>query len=111
MVTIPNFDAGTTYYLVVIAYNADGLQSDPSGELSVAIPGRVFLSPGLNPGDPVRVTFPVGPGHWYELQATADLANWQTIYQTGMEDGFYSEEYDDPLSDGDTQRFYRLILH
>ncbi len=110
-VTLSNFDMGDTYYITVIAYDSAGLQSPPSGELVVAIPGRVFISPGVNPGDPVRVTFPVGPGHWYELQVTSDLANWQTIYQTGMEDGFFTEEYDDPLSVAYPQRYYRLILH
>jgi hypothetical protein len=43
-VTIPSLTLGTNYYFVVTSYNADGVESTPSPEVSVALPPSLFLN-------------------------------------------------------------------
>ncbi len=42
--TVPGLDAGLTYYFVVTAYNAAGLESDPSNEVSYTVPDETSPS-------------------------------------------------------------------
>jgi hypothetical protein len=109
--TLSGLEDGLTYYIVVVAYDAESDQSAPSGEISVTVPGQLYIAPGANPGDPVRLIFPTAPYHWYELQAATTLGSWQTIWQTPVEQDFETVEYDDPSNTYMPMRFYRLILH
>src|ERR1044071_1305391 len=43
--TVPNLTADQTYYFVAVAYDANGLASDPSNEVSAAIPAESQSSP------------------------------------------------------------------
>lgn len=112
--TITNLAEGMTYYFVVVAYSAQALQSAPSGEVSVTMPGQLYISQDGNPGDPVQIIFPTAPGHWYELQASSASgpgASWTTIWQTPVATDFLLQEYDDPVDPSVPSRFYRLVLH
>lgn len=108
---IPGLTEGVTYYFVVTAYDQQGNESDPSNEVVYVVPGVLFLTPGTNPGDPMRIIFPVAFPHWYELQATGDLQSWTTIWQT--DPVFYNGwlEFVDFEAPFYALRFYRLAMH
>jgi hypothetical protein len=108
-VTIGGLIEGQTYYFAVTAYDAYGDESDYSDETVYIVPGYLLMTPGANPGDPLRIQFPVAPGHWYELQMSGDLQSWLTIWEiTGVTNDWV--EFDAPVL-GSGSQFYRLILH
>jgi hypothetical protein len=110
-ISVPGLTEGLTYYFVVTAYDAQGEESDPSNEVAYVVPGVLVLTPATNPGDPMRITFPVASSHWYELQATGDLQSWTTIWQTDPIFGNGWLEYDDFAASLYPARFYRLTIH
>jgi hypothetical protein len=65
---IPNLLRGLTYYFAVTAYNTDGLESDPSAEVSYALPAIGTLTSSANPALPGQtvifsfVVVPAPPG-------------------------------------------------
>ena len=100
---------GKTYYFTVTAYDAFGGESDYSEETVYVVPGYLTLSLGTNPGDPFQLRFPVAPSHWYELQVSQDLQNWNTIWQVvGISNTWV--EFDVPAT-GLTAQFFRVVLH
>jgi hypothetical protein len=112
MTTLPDLSPWVTYYFAVTAYNSAGVESAPSGEISLTMPATLQLAGGPNPGDPVTLTFPAAAGHWYEIQASTDLITWSMICQTEVQDlaGVYS--FQDVDGAGlYQQRFYRVALH
>ncbi len=110
-VTLTNLQAGLTYYFAVTAYDAQLVESVPSGEITYLVPGILLLSAGANPGDPMIIKFPVALSHWYELQAAVDLRAWATIWQ--MTNVITNDwvQYTDSQASLFPSRFYRLILH
>lgn len=102
---------GVTYFFVFTAYDAMGDESAPSSEIAYIVPGVLLLIPATIPGDPMRIAFPVAFPHWYELQATTDLQNWTTIWQTDpvFFNGWF--EYLDFEATFYPMRFYRLVNH
>lgn len=107
--TVSGLVEGNTYYFAVTAYDAFGDESDFSGETVYVVPGYITLTPGMNPGDPLRVQFPVATGHWYELQMSSDLQNWSTIWEvTGVANQWM--EVDEPSTDPGPE-FFRVVLH
>jgi hypothetical protein len=110
-ISVSGLTEGVTYFFVVTAYDATGDESDPSNEIAYIVPGVLFLIPGANRGDPMRINFPVAFPHWYELQATTDLQSWTTIWQT--DPVFYNGwfEYVDFEAPFNSMRFYRLAIH
>ncbi len=106
--TISGLKEGQTNFFVVTAYDAAGLESDPSNELAFVVPGLVCLSRGARPGDPVLVKFPVAPGHRYLLQISKDLRSWFTIWQTNaLSNGWVS--FSDPAVAYRPKCFYRTV--
>jgi hypothetical protein len=85
---VPDLLEGVTYYFVVTAHTEEGLESDPSNELSYTVPdGNInYLPPSLNPlsdiafdeGSPEQqvVLFGLSPGLTStNLQVTAKSSN------------------------------------
>lgn len=100
---------GQNYFFAVTAYDDIGDESDYSDESVYVVPGFLTLTPGANPGDPLRLQFPVASGRWYELQTSNDLRSWSTIWQvTGVQNNWV--EFDAPTTTGKSQ-FFRLVLH
>jgi hypothetical protein len=100
---------GKTYYFAVTAYDGFGGESDYSGETVYIVPGFLTLTPGATPGDPLHISFPVAPAHWYELQVSGDLQNWSTVWQVvGVSNTWV--QYDAPIADS-TPQFFRVVLH
>jgi len=81
--TISGLVEGVTYYFVVTAYNAAGLESVPSNEVSYIVPPGLVLA--IKPiqllGFPnaalITATGPV-PQKW-ALEVSADLKSWRTL--------------------------------
>jgi hypothetical protein len=100
---------GRTYYFAFTAYNAQGLESDPSNEVSYIAPGILLLTAGEKAGDPMNLKFPVAPMHWYEVQATPDFQSWSTVWQTAPATSNDWVHFSEPRTN--SARFYRLVLH
>ncbi|EEF62400.1 fibronectin type III domain-containing protein [Pedosphaera parvula] len=107
--TVSGLKEGLTYYFVVIAYNASGVESVPSNELAFLVPGALVLTSGVNPSDPIYIKFPVAPTHWYALEGSSNLATWNTIWQTAPATSNDWVQFTDMRTF--SNRFYRLILH
>ena len=110
-VLIGGLKEGLAYGFSVSSYNTAGIESEPSPEVSVTLKVPVKLKPGATPKSPVTVQFPAAPGKWYEVQASSDLKNWTTIWQTGVATVYAPVEFQDVQSVMMKSRFYRLIVH
>jgi hypothetical protein len=110
-INITNLQEGLTYYFAITAYDSQYVESAPSPEISYVVPGLLLIQPLTNPGDPIVLSFPVAPSHWYEIQVSANLTAWKTIGATDVAD------YNGWMQWSDTQgailprRFYRLCMH
>lgn len=109
--TLSNLTAGVTYYFAATAYDAYGDESALSTEVNFVVSGGLTLSQGTAPGSPVMLQFPVAPGHWYEVQASTDLKNWTSIYQSSVVSVNNSMQFADPNASSFSSRFYRLVQH
>jgi hypothetical protein len=108
---VPGLKEGVTYHFVVTAYDSYGMQSDPSNEAVYITPGLLLLSQPAKSGNPVNLTFPVAPAHWYEVQATKDLKAWATIWQTTPATSNAWVQFADPQTSAFQNRYYRLVMH
>jgi hypothetical protein len=111
MAAISNLCAGVTYYFATTAVGTNGDESAFSNVAGFIIPGVLTLSRGTNPGTPAVISFPVEPGHWYEVQATTNLTSWTTVWQTGVSTSNNWVQFTDPDTGAFSSRYYRLALH
>ena len=102
---------GQTNYLAVTSYDITGMEGLPSGEISYLVPGLMLAALPSKAGDPMKLSFVVAPGHWYEVQASVDLQNWSTIWQTGTATSNAWVLFQDPQTGSFPNRFYRLAMH
>ncbi|MEY4385764.1 MAG: hypothetical protein RLY20_1047 [Verrucomicrobiota bacterium] len=102
---------GLHYGFSVTAYNAAGVESTPSVEVGITLRVPIKLVTGTNATSLKRVQFPAAPGKWYELQASTDMKNWTTIWQTGVATAYSWTEYQDVQSATLKSRYYRLKVH
>jgi Fibronectin type III domain len=109
---IPGLVPGTKYYFIVTAYNAAAVESTPSNEIAITAPTLLQLTMGTTPSAGLTLGFTAVTGHWYELQATPDLQNWTTLWQSSVAAQTSWTTYQDvPQGNIPPQRFYRLIVH
>jgi YHS domain-containing protein len=110
-VTISNLNPWLACYFSVAAYDTNDVTGPPSTGLAYTVPGSVMLTPGASPGDPVNIGFQIAPACWFEVQASADLNEWDTIWITSV----YQFSGWAIVSDFDSpnfpQRFYRILSH
>jgi hypothetical protein len=113
--TISNLSCGVTYYFAATAYDGNGDESGLCPEVSFVVPGILCIaqgsSAGGSTGNPATLTFPVAPGHWYEVQATTDLQNWTSIWQSDVMVSNVWTQFTDPAAASFASRFYRLVAH
>jgi hypothetical protein len=110
--TITNLQPGLTYYFAITDYNAQGLESAPTAEVSYLVPGILQMNAvSASPGGPQSLSFPVAPTYWYEVQGSTDLQTWTTLWQTPVETDNQWVQFTDPQSSTMSQRYYRLIIH
>ena len=69
------------------------------------------ISQTAGPCSPAAIQFPARQGHWYEVQATTDLRNWCSIWQSGTAAADGSMQFTDPDAKSFALRFYRLVAH
>lgn len=108
VVTVSGLQEGQTNYFAVTAYNVAKMESAFSAQISFIAPGILQLTKSSGS---FNITFPVAPGHWYEVQASVDLKSWTTISQTATETSNSWIQFSDPQSSQFSKRFYRLVLH
>jgi hypothetical protein len=111
--TVEGLVSGQTYYFTVTAYNAQRIESEPSGEIAYTVPGpapatlRIARSDG--PGSPPRLQFQVPPTQSYQIQASEDLRSWKKIHTSvSLSTGWI--DYVDAQAAQLPKRFYRLAL-
>lgn len=109
-ITISNLVCGGTYYFAATAYDSNGNESALSAEISFIVPGAFCIAP-YAAGNPGALSFPVAPGHSYEIQATTDLQNWTSIWQSDVMTTNTWTQFIDPDAPSYTQRFYRLVTY
>jgi len=102
---------GQTNYMAVTSYDSLGVEGLPSGEISYLVPGLMLAALPSKAGDPLRLSFPTVPGHWYEVQASVDLTNWSTIWRTAPATSNAWMVFQDPQTGSFARRFYRLAMH
>jgi len=107
---ISGLKEGLNYTFFVTAYNPYRVEGPPSLPISFTVPVPLQMNPpsATTQG---RVRFPAAPGRWYELQASTDLVNWTTIWQTGVVNSYAWIDYQDPRARYHSSRFYRLQVH
>lgn len=106
--TVGGLTKGVTYYFVVTATAADGLESDPSNEVAYLVPGVMqVLLQRVGTTFP-SISFPIAPGQRCELQASSDLVSWLPIWITlGTTNQWV--QFEDREAAGLPQRFYRVV--
>jgi hypothetical protein len=109
--SLSNLTAGVTYYFAATAYDAYGDESAFSSEVNFIVTGDLTITQSTTPGSPVMLQFPVQSGHWYEVQATTDLQNWTTVFQSDVASASSWMQFTDPNAAFFNSRFYRLVTH
>jgi len=105
--TVPGLASGVTYFFAVTAYNASGLESDFSNEISYTVPGGLpTLQIRVTPTRQVVLTVTGLIGHTYDIQATQDLKTW-TIIGTVTVGASGSLDFSDTTAANVSKCFYR----
>ena len=103
--TISGLAVGTTYFFAVKAYDASGVESPFSNEISF-VPGTATLQLSVSASGQAVLTVKGQAGHTYEVQATRDLSNWSVLGNvTAGSDGLAS--YTDNTTVAGSKHFYR----
>jgi hypothetical protein len=102
--------SGATYFFATTSYNGAGTESVYSSEVSYIVPGILTVTQGAT-NAVTRIQFPVAATHSYQLQASSDLQSWSNLWLTPTETTNERIEYDEPLTNTVSARFYRLILY
>ncbi len=104
--TLTNLPAGGTYYFVVTAYNADGLESLPSNEVAYTVPGSLRLT--LSLAGERQINFVTEAGKSYFLQTSSNLVQWTTIQQMQASSNTWDYFLDSTVPSVPA-RFYRIF--
>jgi hypothetical protein len=102
---VPGLVGGVTYYFAVSAFDADGLESALSNEITYA-PGIPTISFQVSATGQVVLSMSGLIGHTYNIEATEDLVTWTVIGTVTVGPGGPSE-FTDPDAAGYPNRFYR----
>jgi len=108
-----SLEPGSTYYLAVTAYAAEGLESPFSDEVSYTVPGNetntLFVPFTMSVSrDPfsVAISFAANAGQECYVQTSLDLKSWQTACAIVAVDGI--NEWLDVGAAEHNQCFYRI---
>jgi len=113
--TINGLAPGVTYYFAVTAYDATGLESAFSGEISYTVPTTAVLPPSLvanlglavNAFGQAMVSGTAPAGYVFSVLVTDDFASW-TMIGTATADASGAVQFTDPLSPFYSNQFYRF---
>ncbi len=105
--TVPGLAVGATYYFAVTAYDALGVESPYSGEISYVVPPPPrLLQISLTAGARVINGSGWNSGQTCTILASQDLVSWQAI-GTVTADASGSFQFTDPANSSSRPRFYR----
>jgi hypothetical protein len=76
--TVSGLASGVTYFFAVTAYDANGVESILSNEISF-VPGLPGIRIGVASNGEVVLTVKGLIGHMYDVEATEDLTTWTVI--------------------------------
>ncbi len=107
---VAGLQEGQTNYFVVTAYDVNHNESPPSNQTLYYVPGVLQLSVVNGPRQAVAVNFPVALGQSYSVQASTDLKNWATIWQTNATTNIWVQ-FQDPAAPNLRMRFYRTVAN
>jgi hypothetical protein len=103
--SIPGLTGGGTYFFIVVAYDAGGVESLPSNEV-IFVPGIATLRISIATNRRAILTV-IGPvGRTYEIQAAQPPGTWAVI-GTGTIGANGSFSFTDTNAPGFPRRFYR----
>jgi hypothetical protein len=116
--TVGGLAPKVTYYFTVVAYDYRGDMAPPSNEVSYAAPASpppatpavltVALQGSGSAANILQLSFEGKAGATYQLQATDDFQNWETIWTTNcLADGPLAATVTDLASH--PQRFFRVV--
>jgi hypothetical protein len=104
--TVPGLAAGVTYFFAVTAFNASGLESDLSNQMSFQ-PGLQGTSIGSAANGEMVLTMKGLIGQQYDIEASQDLKTWAIISKVTLGSNG-SMEFSDPDAADFPERFYRI---
>ena len=104
---VPGLVGATTYFFAISAYDASGLESTLSNEISYTTPtGLPTVRLRVASSGQVVLTLGGRVGHTYDVQATPDLETWTVIGTVAIE-ASGSAVFIDPQATDFPERFYR----
>ena len=103
--TVPGLVSGAVYFFAVKAYDANGLESAFSNEISF-VPGLPSLQLAVSANGQAVLTLKGQVGHAYDIQATPDLQIWTGIGNVTVGTGG-SVDFTDVNAASFLKRFYR----
>lgn len=110
--TVSNLVPGSTYYFALTAYNAEGLESDYSGELIYFVPTNVApttpfrLTIAVTPSNQTAVTVTGATNRTFGIEATTNLTTWIGIGNLAV-GASGSSSFTDTNAATQTRRYYR----
>ena len=114
--TVPGLQSGTTYTFILTAYDGDGLESEPSAEVSYTVPGAISVSAlvtisRLWYSDDLDIAFGVTTTNhiFFILEASEDLQSWTGVWSTNVNQPRFFHYYSDVTSH--PYRFFRAVSH
>jgi hypothetical protein len=108
--SVKGLQEGETNYFVVAAYDANHMESPPSNQTVFFVPGVVQIGARTHARQAASLNFPVAPGHTYQVQASTDLQNWVTIWETTATTNTWVQ-FQDPAAVNLKMRFYRTVSY
>lgn len=103
--TISGLTPGVTYFFAVKAFDASGVESAFSNEISFA-PGSATLQLSVAANGQAILTVNGLAGHTYNIEATQDLRTWSTLGSVTAGSGG-TATYTDTTAPDVLKRFYR----
>jgi Fibronectin type III domain len=107
--TVPGLVNGVAYFFAVTAYDADGLESGFSAEVSFVpvVPVVPRIQTRLTPGGQMILSVQGVAGRFFYVEASEDLTNW-TVIDVVLISSVEALELTDPDAANFEKRFYRL---
>lgn len=110
-VVITNLTPNTICYFMATSYDRTGRESLPSIQINYSIPYTLSLNRNAATHGLSQLRFDIQPLHAYEIQASADLKSWTSIWQSNLILMYSTMQFVDPDPGPYAKRYYRLVVH
>ena len=110
-VTVIGLKEGAKYTFVVTAYDSDGLESEPSAEVSYTVPGAFLTINRLSNPNKLRIIFGVTTTNHFvlALEASEDLQSWTNLLNLNITSHTPGSFYDQDVNSS-PHRFFRTVF-